>query len=172
MVQRHEGQIDIRSEPGQGATFRLVFPLREPPTLPATSASRSAPCTGLRVLCVDDEPLLRETMRDVLNQLQAQVTLAESGASALDLLRTAQAQRNPFSVVITDLGMPFMDGRQLARQVKTISPATPVILLTGWGTTQEEAAENSACVDVCLSKPPRMAEVSQALAQVTAQASG
>jgi signal transduction histidine kinase/CheY-like chemotaxis protein len=172
MVQRHEGQIDIRSEPGQGATFRLVFPLREPPTLPAASASRSAPCTGLRVLCVDDEPLLRETMRDVLQQLQAQVTLAESGASALDLLRTAQAQSNPFNVVITDLGMPFMDGRQLARQVKTISPATPVILLTGWGTTPEEAAETSPCVDACLSKPPRMADVSQALAHVTAQASG
>ena len=73
----------------------------------------------------------------------------------------------PFALVITDLGMPYVDGRKVAASVKAASAQTPVILLTGWG--KRLLAENDIPphVDRVLSKPPRLPEVRAALAELT-----
>ncbi|HVW68668.1 MAG TPA: response regulator, partial [Steroidobacteraceae bacterium] len=79
-------------------------------------------------------------------------------------------QRNsPFSLVITDLGMPHVDGRKVAAAVKAAAPATPVIMLTGWG--RRLLAENDVppCVDRVLSKPPRLSELRTAFAELTSK---
>jgi CheY-like chemotaxis protein len=69
--------------------------------------------------------------------------------------------------VITDLGMPIIDGRQVAEKIKAESPSTPVIMLTGWGTMLEDKGESVAKVDAVLSKPPRVAELVDTLSKVT-----
>ena len=70
-----------------------------------------------------------------------------------------------FAVVITDLGMPYVDGRQVASAVKQASPSTPVIMLTGWGQRMADESDIPANVDRVLSKPPKLRELSAALAQ-------
>ena len=68
-----------------------------------------------------------------------------------------------FEVVITDLGMPDMDGYHVARAIKAESPKTPVLMLTGWGTMIKAEAETAPEVDAVLSKPPRMQELNSVL---------
>jgi CheY-like chemotaxis protein len=80
-------------------------------------------------------------------------------------LQTACARGEPFAIVITDLGMPHMDGRQVAAQAKNISPETPIVLLTGWGQRLVTEGSIPPHVDLVLSKPPRLREIREALAQ-------
>jgi CheY-like chemotaxis protein len=70
-------------------------------------------------------------------------------------------------VVITDLGMPQVDGSKVASHVKAASPATPVILLTGWGQRLAVKGDVPVHVDRVLSKPPKLQELRQALAELT-----
>jgi CheY-like chemotaxis protein len=124
----------------------------------------------LRVLCIDDEPLLRELLKEILEFYHHTVETADGGQKGLHAFQRARAAGQPFDVVITDLGMPVVDGRQVAEKVKTESPGTPVIMLTGWGTMLEDKGENIPRVDAVLSKPPRVAELVDMLSKVTGSA--
>jgi CheY-like chemotaxis protein len=128
------------------------------------------PAARLTILIVDDDPMLIKSLRDILEQDGHAVTVAEGGQKGIDTFTAAVARGDPFAVVITDLGMPYVDGRKVAAAVKAASAHTPVILLTGWG--KRLLAENDipAHVDRVLSKPPRLAEVRTALAELTAAA--
>jgi CheY-like chemotaxis protein len=76
----------------------------------------------------------------------------------------------PFAAVITDLGMPYVDGRKVATAIKAAAPQTPVIMLTGWGRRLLAEKDLPANVDRVLSKPPKLAELRAALAELTALA--
>jgi CheY-like chemotaxis protein len=73
----------------------------------------------------------------------------------------------PFSIVITDLGMPHVDGRKVAAAIKRASPGTPVVLLTGWGERLLTEGHSIAHVDRVLGKPPRLRDLRQVLAELT-----
>ena len=73
--------------------------------------------------------------------------------------------QQPFSAVITDLGMPHVDGRQVAAAIKTIERTARVIMLTGWGQLLADGTDVPADVDRVLSKPPNMWELREALVQ-------
>ncbi len=167
-VERHDGRIEIQSEVNRGTTIRLILPLREPPR-----PKQAAPVNGsrqparLKVLCVDDEPLLRDLLKEVLEYYQHQVETADGGQPGLDLFHRAQTEGHPFDVVITDLGMPGINGREVAERIKAAAPQTAIIMLTGWGTMLEEKGENVTQVDAVLSKPPRVNELIETLAKVT-----
>jgi CheY-like chemotaxis protein len=70
-------------------------------------------------------------------------------------------------LVITDLGMPYVDGRKVATAVKTESPQTPVVLLTGWGRRLIAENDTPPHVDRILSKPPKLAALRTALVELT-----
>ncbi len=172
-MERHEGQIEVQSELHKGTTIRLIFPLRRPPAPNPPSAPAAAEdLTSLRLLCIDDEPLLRELLKEILEFHHHQVETADGGQAGLETYHKAQALGRPFDVVITDLGMPGVNGRQVAEKIKADSPDTPVILLTGWGTMLEEREQGASEVDVMLSKPPRVNELVEALSQVTGLKAG
>jgi DNA-binding response OmpR family regulator len=87
----------------------------------------------LRVLVVDDDPLVLKSLRDTLEADGHGVTTADGGQAGIDAFLAARAQSNPFPVVITDLGMPYVDGRKVSSAIKSAAPGTTVLLLTGWG---------------------------------------
>jgi signal transduction histidine kinase/ActR/RegA family two-component response regulator len=169
MMERHEGTIQIDSEVDKGTTVRLIFPLRTPPksNVVAPPAGPLSPSV-LHILCIDDEPLLRELLKEALEYSHHKVDVADGGQAGLDLFQAARARGEPFDVVITDLGMPSPDGRQVAERVKTESPQTPVIMLTGWREMLSEQEEVDSPVDAILGKPPRLAELTETLARVAA----
>ena len=94
----------------------------------------------------------------------------EFGAFGIEAFLAAQQRGNPFSLVITDLGMPYVDGRKVAAAVKAAAPSVGVIMLTGWG--RRLLAENDIppFVDRVLSKPPKLADLRVALAELAAKA--
>ncbi|MCS6977692.1 MAG: ATP-binding protein [Gemmatales bacterium] len=152
MVARHGGQISVRSELGKGTEFTLRFPpadapRRQPDRSPrspdqGTDANRKA----RRVLAIDDEPMVGRTIQATLSRHGFSVFLANDGPSGLGMLK-----QQPFDLVITDLGMPAMDGFEVARKVKEMIPALPVVLLTGW--EQSTLPLMDIPVDAVLQKP-------------------
>jgi signal transduction histidine kinase len=128
LVNRMGGAIDVRSAPERGSVFALVFP-PAPDARPAArpDTKRRAPAGGAtRVMVVDDDPLVREVLVGMLQALGHRTLEAESGPAAL-----ARLPRSRCGVVLTDYGMPGMDGLQLAREVRRRWPRLPVVLLTG-----------------------------------------
>jgi len=169
VTQRHGAEVKIESAPGFGTTVRLSFPVPSS-SLPdlAAPAPADAPTRRLRVLIVDDDPLLLKSLCDTLELDGHIVVTASGGQAGIDTFRAARQPEGAFDIVITDLGMPYIDGRHVASAVKTSAEAVPVILLTGWGQRLVADGEIPAHVDQVLSKPPKLREVRAALARLTA----
>ncbi len=166
VMERHEGVIEIDSAPGKGSTFRLIFPLRDQAPASAAPEEAGPKPASLHILYIDDEPLLRDLLREMLERDGHQVEVTDGGQTGLDAFHHAREAGEPFDAIITDLGMPYVDGRQVARTVKEESPQTPVIMLTGWGAFMKQDGSAPAQVDGVLSKPPRSRELREMLNRV------
>ncbi len=168
MIQRHSAELQIDSAPGQGTTIRLIFPAHTASAVSGTSGATHPPqVRRLRILLVDDDPLLIKSLQDTLQEDGHQITATHGGQAGIDAFTAAHQRGEGVDVVITDLGMPHVDGRKVASAVKMISPTTPVILLTGWGQRMIVANDTPAHVDKVLGKPPRLHELRAALAELT-----
>ena len=168
MMERHGASIDIVTAPGQGTAVRLDFPAC------AAGEGEIAPDTAhavpprLRILVVDDDPMVLKSLRDILEIDGHDVTSADGGQAGIDCFQAAYERHEQFAVVITDLGMPHVDGRKVASAVRQCSPATPVIMLTGWGQRLAADSDYPEHVDCVLGKPPRLKELRRALNKVIA----
>ena len=149
IVERHGGSIQVDSREGQGTTVRLRLHASRFQIIPPSEETPApvGPERASRVLLVDDDPRLLVVLSDMIRAGGHQVTTAANGAEALSLFDPDQ-----HDVVITDLGMPKVNGWQVAEHVKTLAPATRVFLLTGWG-EGVTATEASKHVDQVLAKP-------------------
>jgi len=114
---------------------------------------------------VDDDPLLLRTLQDMLEADGHTVVAMNGGQAGIDAFNAMRAAGKAFSLVLTDLGMPYVDGRKVASAVKQASPDTPVVLLTGWGQRLVADGDIPESVDHVLSKPPKLGELRQALAR-------
>jgi PAS domain S-box-containing protein len=163
IMQRHQGSIDVVSAPGRGTTFVLRFQaapaaaaLPQPP-----GEMRSFP--PRRLLLIDDESTVRQTLSALLRAAGHHVTESNEGAKGLTHL-----DEHPVDLVLTDLGMPEMSGWDVTRAVKAVNPRLPVILLTGWGEHPASQADHPSLVDRILGKPVRLDELLVAIEQLTA----
>ncbi len=169
MMQRHDGIIEIDSAPGRGTCVRLIFPIQEkPPQTVRDTSPQVKPKRSLHILCIDDDAQVRQLLDDCLTHFNHRVMVASGGEHGMELFRTAMLKNQPYEVVITDLGMPKMDGHQVARTIKAESPNTPIIMMTGWGTIMREEGETASEVDAVIGKPPRMQELNDLLLRITA----
>jgi len=168
MAQRHGAALEIDSKPGHGTTMQLLFPVRaEASSSTGRVPVLRMPSSSLRLLVVDDDPVLNESLRHTLTEDGHSVTVAHGGQAGIDAFHSAQKTSEPFDVVITDLGMPYVDGRQVVNSVRATAPRTPIILLTGWGQRLADNEEPPRA-DRLLSKPPRLRELRTALSELTA----
>lgn len=105
---------------------------------------------------------------DSLRFFKHDVTLAPDGETGLQLFNAAMNSRHPFDAVITDLGMPNMNGREVAKAIKARHPSMPVIILTGWNNaTAPHGERNDPAVNAVLGKPPSLQELNNTLLRVT-----
>jgi len=165
MVQRHGGELEIDSELGRGTTMRLSFP-SAPTELSMSEQAQTAAPRPMRLLLIDDDPLLLRSLRDALELDEHQVITAEGGQAGIDTFAAETRAGTKFDAVITDLGMPYVDGRKVATRIRQLGGQMPIIMLTGWGHRMIVTNDKPEQVDRVLSKPPKMAELRSTLAEL------
>jgi DNA-binding response OmpR family regulator len=111
----------------------------------------------MRILVVDDDPLILQTLQAFLDLEGHSVTTRGGGRAGIDAFNLAEAVRDPFGLVITDASMPHVDGRRVVKAVKETSPSTPVILFTG--SAPQYPNDESLQADFVLMKPANMKEL-------------
>lgn len=161
IVQRHDGRIDVMSEPQQGTQVRVYLPVR---VAPSSSPPAALAVTGAayRILVVDDDETVRRVLLRLFTRLGHHTLEAQSGAEALQ-----QLAKEPIAILCTDLGMPGMSGWELITQARKLVQGIGVILVTGWGgqLTLEEARARGA--NAIISKPFEARRLQQVLAELT-----
>ncbi len=118
-------------------------------------------------MLVDDDEAVLITVREVLARDGHDIVAVSDPRTVPDILRERESAGMPFDVVITDLGMPYMDGKAVAETVKQVHPSTAVILLTGWGHSLELDAAPPPNVDRTLGKPPQLSELRRIASEIT-----
>ncbi len=154
IIRRHNGSIDVESEPGRGATFRISLPSAEE-TSPVAETNPARLEVGIRedkirVLVVDDETAVREVLREALEAEGCEVVVAESGEMALKLY---DASAGKLDVVFTDIGMPEMSGWELASEIRKRSETIPLAIVSGWADAISCDARQAIKADWVVSKP-------------------
>jgi GAF domain-containing protein len=162
ILMRHHAQVSVDSAPGHGTTFRLSF-ASGTVAAPVEAVAAPAPASAgqLRCLVVDDEEAVGAVLGDVLESSGHSVVVLTSPVEAVE-----RVGRETFDVVFTDLAMPALSGWQVARAVKTASPATPVFLVTGFGVELSAEERIAHGVDLVLAKPLNIQSILDAVATV------
>jgi signal transduction histidine kinase/ActR/RegA family two-component response regulator len=167
-LQRHNAVAEIDSVVGTGTTIRLFFSVAEDlRKLPEPGSDSPESRTRRHLLLVDDDAALLKSLRETLVDDGHEVTVASGGQAGIEAVQSAVNAGRPFDLVLTDLGMPQVDGRRVADAVKAVSPGTKVCLLTGWGHLMDTATDVPASVDWVLNKPPKLRELREVLAAVS-----
>jgi PAS domain S-box-containing protein len=132
IVSQTGGYMRVESEPGKGATFSLYFPITSPDAVAESTPGTDGPplAQGRVALLVEDDPLVRATAARGLVQAGYTVLEAPQGRLALDLV---QRHRGRLDIVITDIGLPEMDGHELGRRLREDRPDLPVLYMSGYG---------------------------------------
>jgi signal transduction histidine kinase/ActR/RegA family two-component response regulator len=170
IILRHEGEIEVETEPGRGATFNIKLPiakgaLKETETADATSSG--APALSLvaesraRILVVDDETHVRELLCEMVQSEGCEATAASNGTDALALFDAGN-----FDAVFTDIGMPGMSGWELARAIRARDAQLPLAVITGWGDAVGAAEQKAAQVNWVVTKPFSMQRVSEIIQEI------
>ncbi|GFK92462.1 Autoinducer 2 sensor kinase/phosphatase LuxQ [Fundidesulfovibrio magnetotacticus] len=174
LVELMEGEVTVESEPGRGTRVRFEIPvLAAPPEAPGASAARpeseggaDAPARSLDVLLVDDEPVNRRVMQNLLEKRGHRVVLAETGLQALE-----QLARRPFDCVLMDVQMPGMDGLAATRAIRANErqawdASVSVIALTAHAMAGDRERFLAEGMDDYLSKPVELEALDQVLGRV------
>jgi CheY-like chemotaxis protein len=148
IIERHEGSISVESELGKGTTFYIDLPVAESGETSADETGPEPRTLSLSVLVVDDEPFVRDTLADMLSDLDHNVVTADCGRDAL-----AKVRADDFDLVFTDLAMPEMDGWETAREIRKHRPDLPIVLVTGYGATAQPPSGELDLVACIISKP-------------------
>ncbi|MDA3961882.1 MAG: PAS domain S-box protein [Planctomycetota bacterium] len=135
-VQQHFGMISVYSEPGAGTCFHILLPLAPDQLKEDESDGQLCPGSG-RVLVVDDEEVMRLTAKAILESLGYEVILAENGVEGLSRFKQ---DPDHFDLVVLDMVMPEMNGRDCFRAIRSIRPEQRVLLSSGF-TREDDLAE-------------------------------
>jgi CheY-like chemotaxis protein len=134
IVARHRGALEADSTPGEGTTFRIVFPASsraaEQPTQPAGHTPAPSSKTCRTVLVIDDEEDVREILQMMLESTGLVVLTAADGPEGIETFRE---QRNHVAAVLLDMTMPRMNGVEVLAEIRRIDEDVPVLLCSGYG---------------------------------------
>ena len=173
IIRRHGGTVEVESRPDQGTILRITLPAvkmadhvleatsaRETPKL-VEPGNQFAEDRQTRILIVDDEQYVRALLRDMLEGEGCEIHLAAGGREALALIEELE-----FDGIFTDVGMPEMNGWELAHAIRQRDQEIPIAVITGWGESVGSNEQREAGVNWVVSKPFNMDRIVELVAEV------
>jgi diguanylate cyclase (GGDEF)-like protein len=173
-MKRHGGRVDMESQPGRGTQIRLTFPRLTPfdtppphTAEPSPAESNDTPVFGLstgnklKILVIDDEPMVRDVHSKLLKRLGHDVDTASGGNEALE-----HASKISYDVIFTDLSMPQISGWETARRLRELCPNSVVVLLSGWGRHHSDEMLQTCGISHVLAKPVTTRQLKDLLSRI------
>jgi PAS domain S-box-containing protein len=169
LVELHRGRVEAHSEgPGRGSEFTIRLPLSRAPVAATGQGEAAGRCPMAAVLLIEDNADARETLRTLLEQDGHRVDDAADGASGL-----ARAEATRPDVVLIDIGLPHVDGYEVARRIRARHGARPVLVaITGYGQADDQRRALDAGFDAHLTKPVFPAQLADVLATLARRRAG
>jgi CheY-like chemotaxis protein len=162
IVQRHGGNMQIKSEPGVGTTVQMQFPVPVEMTSTEDNSEKAPePLSALRILVVDDEARSRNLVARFLKADGHAVETAKDGQEGVEMFGQGE-----FDLVITDRAMPLMRGDEVVAEITKKQPGLPVIMLTGFGDIMKDKGECPPGVTRVMSKPVTSKDLRHVMARV------
>jgi PAS domain S-box-containing protein len=161
IVERHQGSISVESKLGKGTTFYIDLPIADNTDSSADESRPETHTAALSILVVDDEEFVRETLAEMLADLDHTVVTVDCGRKAVEKVASQD-----FDLVFTDLAMPEMDGWETARAIRKRRPDLPVVLVTGYGATAQPPSGELDLVAGIIGKPFDFDQVTATIAKV------
>ncbi|MCX2740710.1 ATP-binding protein [Pontibacter anaerobius] len=164
LVDMQGGTLMVKSEYSQGTTFTIVLPMQvsqqEAPAPPAEAVPLPAAFRGFKALVVDDDAYSRTLCNLILSRWGMQVHLANDGQEALELV-----QQHSFDIVLTDIQLPGMSGKTVARNIRKLDKQVPIIALTANILSNEAGFFKNSAITGHILKPFTEQELHQKLAE-------
>ncbi len=163
IIKSHKGMIAVESRPGEGTTFTILLPQIINPESEQRKSGGDLQTGSESILFVDDEAMLVDLSTQLLKRLGYSVTACTSSLEALARFQAAPAD---FDLVITDMTMPQMTGKELAAEMLKLRPGLPIILCTGFSEIITEEAAKRAGIQAFIMKPIIMKELADTIRKI------
>lgn len=157
------GDIKVESEPGKGTTFQVLLPKSETDISPVKEHKIELPKGTERILSVDDEKSAADAIQQMLENLGYKVTARTNSIEALEVFRNSP---DAFDLVITDMTMPNMTGKELAKKLMAIRSDIPIILCTGFSEQIDENKAKEMGISAFAMKPIVMSQMVNTIREV------
>jgi PAS domain S-box-containing protein len=158
IINRHHGTIAAESAEGKGTAFIIRIPITGKTDAKEECREKVIPLQGrqkkARILVIDDEADVRELLRDILSDAGHEVDMAHTGGEGIELFK-----KQPYDLVLTDLGMPAMSGWEVAGKIRQTNKCVPIALVTGWNVVLDDAAMHSSGINLVVHKPFQVEQV-------------
>ncbi len=157
IIAEHRGKIYVDSIPNKGSIFMIELPAVKEKPLNDKAGFKFRDGINCRVLLVDDENVVGETLAEMLREEGCEVTMVNNPTQAL-----TNFKNTPCDVVLTDLSMPGINGFELAKRVKEVRSDVPVILITGWNQNDRNIVKPNGLIDEIIEKPFNIKQIREA----------
>jgi CheY-like chemotaxis protein len=169
IVRTYGGTIKVHSVKGEGTTFEIFFKGMEKQAPSKTETIEALPAGAERILLVDDEQILAELGKELLESVGYSVV---TETNSLQAMETFRADPDGFDLVITDMTMPGLRGEELARQIIALRPGMPIILCTGYSDLIDEKRAREIGIREFVMKPYVVANFVQTIRKALKKETG